>query len=306
MKMVRSDLASSGVSFSLDTESGFRDVVFITGAWGLGENVVQGAVDPDEFYVFKPTLARGKRGGPAPDARRQEGEDGLRRRRACAAPRVNVPTSPEEREPVLPQDEDVLDARRPRRAHRGAHDSGARDTRCRWTSNGPRTAWTGSCTSCRPARRPSLRSAAPGSSRSTRSRASATVRVTGRAVGEKIARRRGARRAQSPRTWTLPARRSAGRRHHHAGLGAGHEARRGHRHQPRRAHLPCGDRRARAGHSGRRRRRERHGELRDGEIVTVSCAEGDAGTASTRAACPSTYARHRHRRACRARARRSC
>jgi pyruvate,water dikinase len=61
MKMVRSDMASSGVIFSLDTESGFRDVVFITGAYGLGENVVQGAVDPDEFYVFKPTLEQGYR-----------------------------------------------------------------------------------------------------------------------------------------------------------------------------------------------------------------------------------------------------
>jgi len=56
MKMVRSDLASSGVMFSLDTESGFRDVVFITAAYGLGENVVQGLVDPDEFYVHKPTF----------------------------------------------------------------------------------------------------------------------------------------------------------------------------------------------------------------------------------------------------------
>jgi pyruvate,water dikinase len=61
MKMVRSDLASSGVMFTLDTESGFRDVVFITGAYGLGENVVQGAVDPDEFYVHKPTLVLGCR-----------------------------------------------------------------------------------------------------------------------------------------------------------------------------------------------------------------------------------------------------
>jgi pyruvate,water dikinase len=61
MKMVRSDIASSGVIFSLDTESGFRDVVFITAAYGLGENVVQGAVDPDEFYVFKPTLEQGYR-----------------------------------------------------------------------------------------------------------------------------------------------------------------------------------------------------------------------------------------------------
>lgn len=61
MKMVRSDLASAGVMFTLDTESGFRDVVFITGAYGLGENVVQGAVDPDEFYIHKPTLRTGHR-----------------------------------------------------------------------------------------------------------------------------------------------------------------------------------------------------------------------------------------------------
>jgi pyruvate,water dikinase len=57
-KMVRSDLASSGVIFSIDTESGFKDAVYITGAYGLGENVVQGAVNPDQFYVFKPTLKK--------------------------------------------------------------------------------------------------------------------------------------------------------------------------------------------------------------------------------------------------------
>lgn len=56
-KMIRSDAASAGVMFSIDTESGFNNAVFITGAYGLGENVVQGAVNPDEFYVFKPTLA---------------------------------------------------------------------------------------------------------------------------------------------------------------------------------------------------------------------------------------------------------
>ncbi|MCF8081566.1 MAG: phosphoenolpyruvate synthase [Deltaproteobacteria bacterium] len=60
-KMVRSDSAYSGVIFSIDTETGFKDVVFITAAYGLGENVVQGAVNPDEFYVFKPTLKMGKR-----------------------------------------------------------------------------------------------------------------------------------------------------------------------------------------------------------------------------------------------------
>jgi pyruvate,water dikinase len=55
-RMVRSDLASSGVMFSIDTESGFEDVVFITSSYGLGETVVQGAVNPDEFYVYKKTL----------------------------------------------------------------------------------------------------------------------------------------------------------------------------------------------------------------------------------------------------------
>jgi pyruvate,water dikinase len=60
-KMVRSDLACSGVMFSIDTDSGFRNVVYITGAYGLGENVVQGTVNPDQFYVFKPTLIEGFR-----------------------------------------------------------------------------------------------------------------------------------------------------------------------------------------------------------------------------------------------------
>ena len=59
-RMVRSDAGASGVMFTLDTESGFRDVVFITASWGLGETVVQGAVNPDEFYVHKPMLRSGK------------------------------------------------------------------------------------------------------------------------------------------------------------------------------------------------------------------------------------------------------
>src|SRR5450755_1757990 len=59
--MVRSDLGSAGVMFTLDTDSGFRDVVFITSAYGLGETVVQGAVNPDEIYVYKPGLRAGRR-----------------------------------------------------------------------------------------------------------------------------------------------------------------------------------------------------------------------------------------------------
>lgn len=73
-KMVRSDIGASGVMFTLDTESGFRDVVSITAAYGLGENVVQGAVNPDEFTVHKPTLRAGFR----PILKRQLGSKALR------------------------------------------------------------------------------------------------------------------------------------------------------------------------------------------------------------------------------------
>ena len=68
-RMVRSDLGASGVAFTIDTESGFEDVVFITAAWGLGETVVQGQVNPDEFYVHKPTLEAGR----PPILRRERG-----------------------------------------------------------------------------------------------------------------------------------------------------------------------------------------------------------------------------------------
>lgn len=67
--MVRSDLGTSGVMFTLDTESGFRDVVFITASYGLGETIVQGAVNPDEFFVYKPAL----RSGHLPIVRRSLG-----------------------------------------------------------------------------------------------------------------------------------------------------------------------------------------------------------------------------------------
>ncbi len=108
MKMVRSDLASSGVMFTLDTESGFRDVVFVTGAYGLGENVVQGAVDPDEFFVHKPTLAMGHRtvlrrllGDKAVKMIFVEGKTGATTR--------NVPTPKNDRERFCLSDVDVLE-----------------------------------------------------------------------------------------------------------------------------------------------------------------------------------------------------
>ena len=73
-RMVRSDKGAAGVMFTLDTESGFRDVVFINAAYGLGETVVQGSVNPDEFYVHKPTLVRGHR----PVIRKKLGDKAIR------------------------------------------------------------------------------------------------------------------------------------------------------------------------------------------------------------------------------------
>ncbi|MGZ5001282.1 MAG: phosphoenolpyruvate synthase, partial [Methylomonas sp.] len=107
MKMVRSDLAASGVMFSLDTESGFRDAVFITGAYGLGENVVQGAVDPDEFYVHKPTFAQGYRAV----LRRTLGAKKIKMVYSSGRtrePTRNIATSNSERSRFCISDEDVL------------------------------------------------------------------------------------------------------------------------------------------------------------------------------------------------------
>ena len=77
--MVRSDLGAAGVMFTLDTDSGFRDVVFITAAYGLGETVVQGAVNPDEFYVYKPALRAGRRSILRKNLGGKAHQDGLRR-----------------------------------------------------------------------------------------------------------------------------------------------------------------------------------------------------------------------------------
>jgi pyruvate,water dikinase len=107
MKMVRSDLDASGVMFSLDTESGFRDVVFITGAYGLGENVVQGAVDPDEFYVHKPTFEQGHRAV----LRRSLGAKKIKMVYSDGRTREstrNIATSTEERNRFCLNDADVL------------------------------------------------------------------------------------------------------------------------------------------------------------------------------------------------------
>ena len=111
-KMVRSDLGVSGVMFSLDTESGFRDVVFITAAYGLGENIVQGKVNPDEYYVFKPTLATGHR----PIIKRQRGDKAIKMiytgDGAAGISTRNVRVQREGREQFALSDDEILELAR--------------------------------------------------------------------------------------------------------------------------------------------------------------------------------------------------
>jgi pyruvate,water dikinase len=107
MKMVRSDLASSGVIFTIDTETGFENVVFITGAYGLGENVVQGLVNPDEFYVFKPTLKENFR----PIIKKQKGSKEIKMIYGRGDSRVltrNVDVPEAERKQYCISDDEVL------------------------------------------------------------------------------------------------------------------------------------------------------------------------------------------------------
>ena len=105
-KMVRSDLSASGVMFSIDTETGFKDAVFLTGAWGLGENVVQGAVNPDEWYVFKPTLKKGFK----PIIMKRVGGKAIKMiyTTDAKAPTKNVAVPEEDRRRLVINDEEVV------------------------------------------------------------------------------------------------------------------------------------------------------------------------------------------------------
>lgn len=106
-KMVRSDVGASGVMFSIDTETGFKDAVLINAAYGLGENVVQGAVNPDEFYVFKPTLKEGYK----PILTKRMGDKAIKMiysEGGAKSPTKNVSVSMEDRMQFCVTDDEVL------------------------------------------------------------------------------------------------------------------------------------------------------------------------------------------------------
>ncbi len=105
-KMVRSDKASSGVCFTLEPESGFRDIVHISGVWGLGENIVQGTVIPDEYFVFKPTLLKGK--FPIIQKKLGDKDQTMIYSENPEEPVRNIPTSKEKREQYVLSDEEII------------------------------------------------------------------------------------------------------------------------------------------------------------------------------------------------------
>ncbi len=253
MQMVRSDLASAGVMFTIDTESGHPDVVFITGAWGLGENVVQGAVDPDEFYVHKPTYAQGFRSV----LRKTLGDKQVHMVYApgrTREPVINKPTPRADRKRYCLSDDDVLElagAAIKIEDHYSQRAGQRRAMDIEWAKDGPDGELF--IVQARPETAISQRSAMQLEEYVLDG--SAAVRAQGRAVGAKIASGQGAHRQRRAPSVGVPARRGAGGRHHYAGLGAGHEDGGRHRHQPRRTYLPRGHRRARTRHPGRGRRR---------------------------------------------------
>ena len=177
-QMVRSDVGASGVMFTLDTESGFRDVVFITASWGLGEMVVQGAVNPDEFYVHKPMLAAGRpaviRRGLGSKLQKIVFADGASAGRSTRV--VDVPD--EERNRFSLDDADVLELARYAVAiekHYG------RPMDIEWAKDG-----TDGKLYVLQARPETVRSRKQGSSERYTLKGSSKVLVSGRAIGHRI------------------------------------------------------------------------------------------------------------------------
>lgn len=279
MQMVRSDLASSGVVFTLDTESGHPDVVFITGAWGLGENVVQGAVDPDEFHVHKPTFRAGYRCV----LRRRLGRKQIRMVYSggdTRAPVVNQPTPAADRARFCLSDTDVLaltDAALKIEAHYSRRAGSWRPMDIEWAKDGPDGPLY--IVQARPETSASRRAVNVIETYVLEERAA--VRVQGRAVGERIAAgavRRIAQASQLPQfqpgevlvadtttpDWEPVMKTAAaivtsrGGRTCHAAIVA------------RELGIP-----AVVGAEGA------SAQLQDGEPVTVSCADGDIGRVYT-------------------------
>ena len=246
-QMVRSDLAGAGVMFSIDTETGFDRVVLINAAWGLGENVVQGTVDPDEYQVFKPLLADAALNANRSQAVRWQGaQNDLRaRRRAADAQRSNFARR-------------ALRLRSHRRGDFAACPLRLHDRASLWWPDGHRVG------EGREKRAAVRRASAPGD-RSVTCAGRRAAHLQDRAEGPKARLRPqhwrccrfwpGLHHSRSQEYRSLRARRGAGDNHHQSRLGADHETRGSDRHRSRRAHVPCSHRQPGAWGSGDRRHR---------------------------------------------------
>jgi pyruvate,water dikinase len=185
MRMIRSDAASSGVIFSIDTETGHPDMVLITAAYGLGENVVQGAVDPDEFYVHKPTYEAGHRAVLRRHIGAKQQKMVLSSGRA-REPIRNIPTSEAERGRFCLSDPEVLElagAAIRIEQHYSGHHGKPTPMDIEWAKDGPDGALY--IVQARPETVASAR--APDKLTTFRVTGEAPVLATGRAVGELIA-----------------------------------------------------------------------------------------------------------------------
>ena len=246
-KMVRADRSSSGVIFTLDTETGFRDVVFVTSAYGLGENVVQGRVAPDEFYVFKPTLREGYR----PLIGKRLGSKELRMVYDESGSKLvkNIDVPLEERDRFSVSDADVLKLAQWAMIIED-HYTEKRGTDTPMDVEWAKDGFSGELfiVQARPETVHSQRQITKIETHQLLEEGE--VLLTGLAVGDKIATGMRARDPQCGPHSRLPARRDPGDGHHRSGLGTDHEERCRHRHQPGRPHQPRGHRLARAGHPG--------------------------------------------------------
>ena len=251
-RMVRSDLGAAGVMFTIDTESGFKDVVFITSSYGLGETVVQGAVNPDEFYVHKPMLAQGK----CPVIRRNIGSKLIKMEFTTEAKAGRSVKTVDV--PVELRNRYLADRRRSDRAGqvRGHHrEALRRPMDIEWGKDGR----DGKLYILQ-ARPETVKSQQKAGDAQQRFKLKGNRHRAGHRPRDRPEdrRRSGARDPRPVRDGTRAAGRRAGGRHDRPELGTGDEARLGDRHQPRRPYLPRGDHRARTGRAGGGRLRRRH------------------------------------------------
>ena len=253
-RMVRADLASSGVMFTIDTETGFRDAVLINAAYGLGENVVQGSVNPDEFYVFKPTLKTGFR----PILQKIVGTKEFKLIYDIGGGKMvkNVPVPPGDRAKFAITDDEILQLARWAciiEDHYSAKKGHASPMDIEWAKDGQ----TGELFIVQ-ARPETVQSRKQLDTIET-SDQTARPRARHRSQRRRTHRHRPrARHPERPVHQPVPPRRNPRNRQDRPRLGADHETGRRHHHQPRRPHLPRRHRQPRTRRPRHRRHRARH------------------------------------------------